>query len=78
MHYTPLTQSERYQIYALRTHGLSGSEIAKELKRNKATISLELKRNAGARCWAPVNAHNIAQERQKNCPNSRLALEKMW
>src|SRR5712692_9703048 len=78
MHYTHLTRNERYQIHQLRIESKTGSEIAKELRRNKATISRELKRNAGARCWAPVNAHNIAQERQKKCRNARRILDKDW
>ncbi|NMM38035.1 MAG: helix-turn-helix domain-containing protein [Glaciimonas sp.] len=41
---THLTQEERYQIYALRTQGFTGSDIAKQLKRSKATISRELER----------------------------------
>lgn len=78
MRYTHLTQEERYQIYALRIQGFTGSAIAKELKRSESTISRELERNAGARCWKPLHAHNVAQERQKKCRNARRISDTDW
>ena len=44
-HYTQLSQKEREQIEELLGLGLTQSEIANELKRNKSTIHRELKRN---------------------------------
>ncbi|NMM37737.1 MAG: IS30 family transposase [Glaciimonas sp.] len=78
MRYTHLTQEERYQIYALRTQGFTGSEIAKQLKHSKATIRRELKRNVGVHCWKPLHAHKVAQERQKKCRNARRISDTHW
>ena len=78
MRYTHLTQEERYQIYALRIQGFTGSDIAKALKRSKATISRELKRNFGACCWKPLHAHHLAQERHKKCRNARRISVADW
>ena len=39
MKYHQITQEERYQIYALKKEGLSQTAIAKNLSRDKGTIS---------------------------------------
>ena len=42
-HYTQLTQEARYQIYALKRAGHSGSSIAEVLEVHKSTVSRELR-----------------------------------
>ena len=54
--YTHLTQDERYHIYGLRKSGMSLTGIAREMRRNKSTVSRELRRNLGGRATAP-NRH---------------------
>lgn len=63
--YTQLTQEERYQIYILKKTGISLSEIARPLGRNKATISREIRRNRGLRGYRPKQAHIKALQRKK-------------
>ncbi len=63
MKYHRLTQEERYQIYALLKEGLSMSAIAKNIGKDKSTISRELKRNKGQRGYRPKQAHTFAKER---------------
>jgi len=43
--YNQLTQTERYQIYALRKANKNPTEISRVLGRHKSTIYRELKRN---------------------------------
>ena len=47
--YNQLTQTERYQIYALRKANKNPTEISRILGRHKSTIYRELKRNLGKR-----------------------------
>ena len=42
-----LTQEERYHIYIMHKKKFSLGEIAKDMGRNKSTISRELRRNKG-------------------------------
>ena len=45
--YNQFTQTERYQIYALRKANKNPTEISRVLGRHKSTIYRELKRNLG-------------------------------
>ena len=45
MSYHPLTQAQRYQIYALKKTSHSGREITAVLGVHKSTVSRELRRN---------------------------------
>ncbi|TAK14298.1 MAG: IS30 family transposase [Anaerolineae bacterium] len=65
MSYTQLAQGQRYQIYALRKHGHSQTEIAAFLGVDKATISRELRRNRGQRGYRPKQAQRLAEERRQ-------------
>ena len=49
MTYTHLSQTERYQIYALMKAGHLPVELAKLLSRHKSLISRELSRNTDKR-----------------------------
>ena len=64
MKYHQITQEERYQIYALKKEGLSQTAIAKNLSRDKSTISRELKRNKGLRGYRPSQAEEMAKSRE--------------
>jgi IS30 family transposase len=66
--YTQLTQTQRYQIYALKKMGHQQTEIAKFIGVDKSTISRELKRNQGQRGYRPKQAHNFAMNRRKQGP----------
>lgn len=63
MHYTHLTEEERYQIDDLKREGFSKNLIAKRLGRSRSTLSKELRRKEGARGWRPRLAQQKATER---------------
>jgi transposase, IS30 family len=74
--YHQLTQEQRYQIYALKKTGHSGSEIADVIGVHKSTVSRELRRNRGGRGYRPQQAHKLALERRsKATPRIRA---KTW
>jgi transposase, IS30 family len=62
--YHQLTQEQRYQIYALKKTGHSGSEIAEVIGVDKSTVSRELRRNRGERGYRPQQAQKLAIERR--------------
>ena len=64
MKYHQITQEERYQIYALKKEGLSQIVIAKNLSRDKSTISRELKRNKGLRGYRPNQAEEMSKKKR--------------
>ena len=70
--YNQLTQTERYQIYALRKANKNPTEISRVLGRHKSTIYRELKRNLGKRGYRAVQAHQFAFERHMSRDRSRL------
>lgn len=78
MSYTHLSCEERYHIRELRIEGISYSDIARSLGRDKSTISRELKRNVSQRGWRPQKAHSLALERQKNSRNAKQVSESDW
>ena len=71
--YTQLTQEQRYQIYALKTAGLSQGRIAVFLNVHKSTISRELKRNRGQRGYRPKQAQRMAQHRRQSKAHGRIS-----
>jgi IS30 family transposase len=66
MTYQQLTLEERSILYGLRKAGFSINEVAKEIDRDKSTISRELKRNTGKKGYRPKQANEKAQMRKKN------------
>lgn len=64
MTYTQLTQTQRYQIYALLKMEHSQTQIADCLDVHKSTISRELRRNLGRRGYRPKQAQQKAQDRR--------------
>lgn len=63
--YRQLTQSQRYQIYALQRTQHTLTEIAKVIGVHKSSVSRELKRNRGRRGYRPQQAHEFATERKQ-------------
>ena len=78
MHYTHLTQDERYQIALLRRQGLSCAHIARELQRSPSSITRELKRNAGPKGYTRGKAHHKACARQQERRNAREISDSQW
>lgn len=64
MSYHQLTQEQRYQIYALKKTGHTGTEIAEVIGVHKSTVSRELRRNRGGRGYRPQQAQQLALERR--------------
>lgn len=63
--YVQLTQEQRYQIYALKKTGHSGSEIADVIGVHKSTVSRECKRNRGGCGYRPQQAQRWALARRQ-------------
>ena len=63
--YNQLTQTELYQIYALRKANKNPTEISRVLGRHKSTIYRELKRNLGKRGYRAVQAHQFAKDKSQ-------------
>lgn len=66
-HYTQLGQKERDRIFLLKRKGMSNSDIANELGRNKSTISRELRRNIHRKIhqYLPDTAQRKADKRKE-------------
>jgi len=71
MRYHRLTQEQRYQIYALYKEGCTLEVIAKNIGKDKSTISRELKRNRGLKGYRPKQAHKKAERRVADKPKYR-------
>ena len=72
-HYKHLTLEEREKILYFSAKEYSITDIAKELGRNKSTISRELKRNREASQYLPSKAQQKYARRRKACkPHKRL------
>ena len=73
--YQQLTPEERYQIYALKTAGHPQHRIARQLGRDPATISRELRSNRGQHGYRPHQAHLTAERRKQERVRARMAPE---
>ena len=58
--YHPLTEHQRYQMYALKKAGQDQRRIAATLAVSPSTICRELRRNRGRRGYRPDQAHQKA------------------
>ena len=65
--YVHLRLEERVQIYALKREGHSQAEIARRLGRDRATVSRELRRNAGGAGYVPHVAEQRYRARRHRC-----------
>ena len=72
--YNQLTQTEHYQIYALRKANKNLSEINRVLGRHKSNIYRELKRNLRKRGYRAFQAHQFADERPMSRDRCRISL----
>ena len=63
--YHPLTEHQRYQIYALKKAGHDQQRIAATVGVSPSTISRELRRNRGQRGYRPHQAHQQALARRR-------------
>ena len=71
--YGQLTESERCEIFRLRSAGISHSEIGRMIGRDKGTISRELRRNALPKSgYAPLSAERIALARRRRKRKSKI------
>ena len=70
MSYKHLSQTERYQIYALMKAGQSLKTIAQILGRHPSTVSREVLRNSGLRGYRPRQAEIICQQRSQESRNA--------
>ena len=64
--YHPLTEYQRYQIYALKKAGHDQQDIAATLAVSPSTICRELRRNRGQRGYRPSQAHQQALARRRH------------
>ena len=71
--YKQLDQKERDRIYLLKEKGLTNSNIAKRLGRNKSTIGREIKRNTHQKFhqYLPDTAGRKADKRRKSSRKKR-------
>ena len=70
MSYKHLSQTERYQIYALMKAGHNSKTIAQILDRHQSTISREVLRNSGLRGYRPKQAETLCQQRAQASRNA--------
>lgn len=71
MHYTQLTEHERYQIYTLLKVGLDKTAIALQLGRSPSTIGREIARNKGLRGYRPAQAQRLTTTRRLEAHKAR-------
>ena len=64
--YHPLTEHQRYQIYALKKVGHDQQSIAVTLAVSPSTICRELRRNRGPHGYRPGQAHHKALARRRH------------
>ncbi len=74
--YNRVTEIERSQIYVLRQEGKGNNEIARAIRRDKGTVSREVRRNRGQKGYRHQQAHRAAAERAKR-PGPRRFTEKV-
>ncbi len=68
--YTPLTQEERYCLYAMRKQATSLRAITKALGRSHTTLSRKLKRTIGQKGSRHHQAHRLAERPHQEKPNA--------
>ena len=79
MSYTHITQFERGEIYVLLKEGKSQAYIARQLNRDKSSISRELRRNGIKGKYCPKKAQKQYQERREACrPAKKMDYMPLW
>ncbi len=76
-HYNQLDQKERDRIFLLKKKGVSNSDIAKKLGRDKSTIGRELQRNIHQRIhqYLPDTAQRKADKRKERGRKERYVVK---
>jgi IS30 family transposase len=74
--YKHLSIRERQRFYAFLDMGLSITEIARKISRNRSTLYREIKRNQEQGRYLPVVAHKKAQQRISYGRSSKIASHK--
>ena len=67
MGYRHFTIEERESILSFLSQGITQTEMAKNLNRNKGSISRELRRNVIYGKYSPSFAQNMYAERKSRC-----------
>ena len=70
-HHAHLTLREREDIMMMRREGRGVCEIARAIRRDKSTVSRELKRNSCARFYRASTAQRRCAERRLACRKRR-------
>lgn len=78
MAYSHLTDDERYHIYEAQVDGLSVTETAQRIGRDKSTVSRELRRGCGERGYRPGQAIEKRRLRALNSANGPRVAEEVW
>ena len=73
-----LGRAELYQISALLKEGLTWSQIAVNLVRDKSTVSREITRNFGLRGYRPRQASILTEEGFMSSRNARQIEASDW
>ncbi len=73
MSYTQLTRDQRYQISYYKKAGDKQTVIAAKIGCHKSTISREVKRNSGLKGYRPLQADELAYDRQCEAYRARIA-----
>ena len=71
-HYKHFTPEERESLLYFLGKGYSISRVAKEMGRNKSTISRELRRNSAKGKYSPRDAKLQYEKRRKKCGRKKL------
>jgi transposase, IS30 family len=77
-HYTHLSQDERYQIYSMKSHGITISQMAIHLDRSESTLRREIKRNSGKKGYRPKQAQQLSQLRSLGSRNGPVIAPSVW
>ena len=76
--YHHLTDADRCQIHALKASGYSLRAIAREMNRNPATISPELRRNSAERGYRHKQAEQKVRERRRASSRPWKLTAELW
>lgn len=78
MAYSHLTDDERYHIYEAQVDGLSVTETARRIGRDKSTVSRELRRGRGGCGYRPRQAIQKQRLRAANSANGPRVADSVW
>lgn len=81
MTYTQITLPERYAIWALRKQGYTPPAIARELKRDRSTITREIRRNVWRENrvrYFPLKAQRYTNQRRRMSRRGTQFSDEAW